>query len=107
MKEKNGLGTIPAIHTGTVKNLYGTLAVPIYQSSHLFLIQQNRVEEDLLLKKGDIFILDFGNPTTTVLESKIAAMEEGEAGIAMSSGMGADFIYTLDTFKSRRSCNNR
>ena len=42
---KKGLGTV-AIHSGTVKNLYGTLAVPVYQTS--FSIQQNKVEEDLL-----------------------------------------------------------
>ena len=29
---KKGLGTV-AIHSGTVKNLYGTLAVPVYQTS--------------------------------------------------------------------------
>ena len=38
-----------AIHGGAKKNEYGALATPIYQSStFVFLIQQNKVEIDLL-----------------------------------------------------------
>ena len=55
--KKLGLGTT-AIHAGTLKNLYGTLAMPIYQTSTLYLIQQNKGEEDLPLKKLDIFTQD-------------------------------------------------
>ena len=38
-----------------------------------------------------------GNPTATVLETRLAALEEGEAGLATSSGMGAltAVIWTL------------
>ena len=38
-----------------------------------------------------------GNPTTHVLETRLAALEEGEAGLATSSGMGAltAVIWTL------------
>jgi cystathionine gamma-lyase/methionine-gamma-lyase len=38
-----------------------------------------------------------GNPTTSVLEARLAALEEGEAALATSSGMGAitSVIWTL------------
>lgn len=38
-----------------------------------------------------------GNPTTSILESRLAALEEGEAALATSSGMGAltAVIWTL------------
>lgn len=87
-KKKIGLGTT-AIHTGTVKNLYGTLAVPIYQSSTFIFDSAEQGGRRFALEEGGYIYTRLGNPTTTVLEARIAALEEGEAGIAMSSGMGA------------------
>ena len=55
--KKLGLGTT-AIHAGTLKNLYGTLAMLSIKLLLLYLIQQNKGEEDLPLKKLDIFTQD-------------------------------------------------
>ena len=85
---KKGLGTV-AIHSGTVKNLYGTLAVPVYQTSTFIFDSAEQGGRRFALEEGGYIYTRLGNPTTTVLEEKIAALEEGEAAIATSSGMGA------------------
>ena len=86
--KKIGLGTT-AIHSGTVKNLYGTLAVPIYQTSTFIFDSAEQGGKRFALEEAGYVYTRLGNPTTTVLEEKIAALEEGEAAVAMSSGMGA------------------
>ena len=86
--KKLGLGTT-AIHAGTLKNLYGTLAMPIYQTSTFIFDSAEQGGRRFALEQAGYIYTRLGNPTTTVLENKIAALEEGEAGIAMSSGMGA------------------
>ena len=86
--KKYGLGTT-AIHAGTLKNLYGTLAMPIYQTSTFIFDSAEQGGRRFALEEAGYIYTRLGNPTTTVLENKIAALEEGEAGIATSSGMGA------------------
>ena len=86
--KKCGLGTT-AIHVGTLKNLYGTLAMPIYQTSTFIFDSAEQGGRRFALEEAGYIYTRLGNPTTTVLENKIAVLEEGEAGVAMSSGMGA------------------
>nr|WP_314657476.1 methionine gamma-lyase [uncultured Fusobacterium sp.] len=86
--KKCSLGTT-AIHAGTLKNLYGTLAMPIYQTSTFIFDSAEQGGRRFALEEAGYIYTRLGNPTTTVLENKIAALEEGEAGIATSSGMGA------------------
>ena len=86
--KKCGLGTT-AIHAGTLKNLYGTLAMPIYQTSTFIFDSAEQGGRRFALEEAGYIYTRLGNPTTTVLENKIAVLEEGEAGVAMSSGMGA------------------
>lgn len=86
--KKLGLGTT-AIHAGTLKNLYGTLAMPIYQTSTFIFDSAEQGGRRFALEEAGYIYTRLGNPTTTVLENKIAVLEEGEAGVAMSSGMGA------------------
>ena len=86
--KKLGLGTT-AIHAGTLKNLYGTLAMPIYQTSTFIFDSAEQGGRRFALEEAGYIYTRLGNPTTTTLENKIAALEEGEAGIAMSSGIGA------------------
>ncbi len=79
-----------AIHAGNIRDSqYGSLTMPIYQSS-TFLFENceqggNRFSGN---EKGYIYSR-LGNPTTNVLQDKIAILENGEAAIAFSSGMGA------------------
>ena len=83
--KKLGLGTTAI----TLKNLYGTLAMPIYQTSTFIFDSAEQGGRRFALEEAGYIYTRLGNPTTTTLENKIAALEEGEAGIAMSSGMGA------------------
>ena len=86
--KKYGLGTT-AIHAGTLKNLYGTLAMPIYQTSTFIFDSAEQGGKRFALEEAGYIYTRLGNPTTTVLENKIAALEEGETAVATSSGMGA------------------
>ena len=86
--KKLGLGTT-AIHAGTLKNLYGTLAMPIYQTSTFIFDSAEQGGKRFALEEAGYIYTRLGNPTTTVLENKIAALEEGEAAVATASGIGA------------------
>ena len=86
--KKLGLGTT-AIHAGTLKNLYGTLAMPIYQTSTFIFDSAEQGGRRFALEEAGYIYTRLGNPTTTTLENKIAALEEGETAVATSSGMGA------------------
>ena len=55
--KNKGIGTI-AIHAGQGKNPFGALSTPIYQTSHSYLTQQSKVEQDLQEKRRGIYTLD-------------------------------------------------
>lgn len=89
MKEKKyGIGTV-AIHGGSEKNPFGSLATPIYQTSTFIFDSAEQGGRRFALEECGYIYSRLGNPTTTVLENKIAKLEGGEAGIAFSSGIGA------------------
>lgn len=79
-----------AIHSHYDANQHlGSLAAPIYQTStYVF----KSVEEGGAYfsgeKEGDIYTR-INNPTLTLLENRIASLEEAEAAVVFSSGMGA------------------
>lgn len=86
--KKAGFGTI-SIHGGSCKNPYGTLAVPIFQTSTFVFDSAEQGGKRFALEEPGYIYSRLGNPTTTVLEDKIAQLEHGEAAVATSSGMGA------------------
>ncbi|WP_281836631.1 PLP-dependent transferase, partial [Propionigenium maris] len=86
--EKKGFGT-KVIHGGHEKNPFGTLATPIYQSSTFVFDSAEQGGRRFALEEGGYIYSRLGNPTTTVLEEKLAALEGAEAALATSSGMGA------------------
>lgn len=89
MKErKYGIGTT-AIHGGSDKNPFGSLATPIYQTSTFIFDSVEQGGKRFALEECGYIYTRLGNPTTTVLEEKMAKLEGGEAAIAFSSGMGA------------------
>lgn len=86
--KKLGFAT-KAIHAGQDKNPYGSLAVPIFQTS-TFIFDSAEQGGRRFAGEEDGFIYSrLGNPTTAVLEARIAELECGEAAVATSSGMGA------------------
>ncbi len=67
-------------------------AVPIYQStSFVFDDSQDAAELFALQKFGNIYTRIM-NPTTDVLEQRVASLENGIGALAMSAGQAAQFI---------------
>lgn len=77
------------IHAGQGDNPHGALATPIYMTSTFcFDSVEDGMKKFTREKPGFVYSRN-GNPTTAALEAKCAAVEEGEAALATSSGMGA------------------
>ena len=64
----------------------GPLSTPIYQTS-TFEVTDN--DEQLRTTGSDHFYTRYGNPTNTVAEKTVAALEGVDAALTFSSGMGA------------------
>lgn len=94
--KKMGFAT-KAIHAGNSENTPGTLATPIYQTSTFYFDSAEQGGKRFAGEEGGYIYSRLGNPTTKVLEDKIAMLEGGEAAAAMSSGMGAisSALWTL------------
>lgn len=89
INDKSGFGT-KAIHAGNVKDSqYGALATPIFQSSTFVFDSCEQGGRRFAGEESGYIYTRLGNPTVSVLEAKIAALEGGEACVATGSGMGA------------------
>lgn len=87
--KKQGFGT-KAIHGGNRRDKqYGALTMPIYQSSTFCFDSCEQGGDRFAGEEGGYIYTRLGNPTTSVLEDKIAILENCEAAAAFSSGMGA------------------
>lgn len=88
-KRNKRLGTL-AIHAGqTADPSTGSRAVPLYQTtSYVFNDAQHAADLFALKEPGNIYTR-LMNPTTDVLERRVAAIEGGTAGLAVASGMAA------------------
>src|SRR6202163_2475907 len=69
-----------------VEKKNGPMSTPIYQTS-TFEVTDN--DEQLRATHTDHFYTRYGNPTNTVAEKTIAALEGVDAALTFSSGMGA------------------
>ncbi len=77
------------VHGNHVKNPSGALSTPIFQTS-TFVFDSAEQGGRRFAGQEDGFIYSrLGNPTTKVLEEKVALLEGGEDCVAFSSGMGA------------------
>ena len=84
-----GFGAL-AIHAGNFeKETFGALATPIYQSSTFYFDSCEQGGKRFAGEEGGYIYTRLGNPTTTVLEEKVAALEGAEACCAVGSGIGA------------------
>lgn len=90
MMQKNcGFGT-KAIHGGNVRDKqYGSLTMPIYQTSTFYFENCEQGGHRFAGEEDGFIYTRLGNPTSSVLEDKVAVLEGGEACVAASSGMGA------------------
>lgn len=86
--KNKGVGT-KSIHGGAIKNKYGALATPIYQTSTFVFENVEEGAKRFLGEEEGYIYSRLSNPTLTVAEEKVAILENGEKALATSSGMGA------------------
>lgn len=88
-----------AVHAGqplTGDPATGARAIPIYQTSaYLFRDTEHAANLFDLSELGNIYTR-LNNPTTDILEQRLAAIEGGTAALAVSSGMSAIFYAVLN-----------
>ena len=82
---------------GRSKKKNGPLATPIFQTS-TFEVTDN--DEQLQATHTDHFYTRYGNPTNTVAEKTIAALEGVDAALTFASGMGAVTTTLMALLKS-------
>ncbi len=90
-----------ALHAGhDVDQTTLSRAVPIYQTTSYVFKDTNHAAELFGLKQFGNIYTRLMNPTTDVLEKRLAAMEGGVAGLAFSSGMAAITASILNICKA-------
>ncbi|MDD2399727.1 MAG: O-acetylhomoserine aminocarboxypropyltransferase/cysteine synthase [Sulfurovum sp.] len=80
-----------AIHAGYNKDVQGTMAVPIYQSTAYEFRDTDYAADLFALKEIGNIYTRLMNPTTDVFEKRFAALEGGAAAVGTASGMAAIF----------------
>ena len=73
---------------------------PIFSTSNFLFDKIEDMREAMVTSNEKPFYTRGHNPTTRILEKKIAALENTESAIAVSSGMGAIAIGMLSQLKS-------
>ena len=89
-----------AIHAGYNKDTQGTMAVPIYQTTAFaFESAQQASDRFTLQDLGNIYTR-LTNPTTAILEARLAELEGGASAIATSSGQAAIFYAIANLYEA-------
>ena len=88
------------VHGNHEKNPDGALATPIFQTSTFVFDSAEQGGRRFAGQEGGYIYSRLGNPTTSVLEKKIALLEGGEDCVAFSSGMGAISATLLSVLSS-------
>ncbi|MFA6186869.1 MAG: O-acetylhomoserine aminocarboxypropyltransferase/cysteine synthase [Phycisphaerae bacterium] len=101
MEEKKYHIETLALHAGqTVDSDTLSRAVPIYQTTSYVFKDTDHAADLFGLKQFGNIYTRLMNPTTDVLEKRLAAMEGGIAGLAFSSGMAAITAAVLNICKA-------
>src|SRR5882672_6965648 len=89
------------LHAGQeVDPTTGSRAVPIYQTtSYVFKNSQHGANLFALKEFGNIYTRIM-NPTTDVFEKRIAALEGGQAALALASGQAAETLAIITLAKA-------
>src|ERR1700739_3965653 len=87
-----GFSTL-AIHAGAQPDpTTGARATPIYQTTSFVFDDADHAASLFSLQTFGNIYTRIGNPTTAVLEERVAALEGGTAGCAVASGHAAQII---------------
>jgi len=86
-----------SLHAGQIPDAAtGSRAVPIYQTtSYVFDSPEHAASLFNLQTFGNVYSR-LSNPTVAVLEERVAALENGRAGVAVATGMAAQMIALLN-----------
>lgn len=77
------------IHAGKAENTAGALCAPIYQTSTFAFASVEQGGARFAGTEEGYIYTRLSNPTTALVEAKLAGLEGGEAALATASGMGA------------------
>lgn len=89
------------IHSGyEAKAMNGSISTPLFQTSTFEFESAEQGERRFTGEEDGYIYSRIGNPTVRVLENRIADLENGEAGLAFSSGMGAISAILIALTKS-------
>src|SRR5271155_3535623 len=81
------------IHAGHVPDaVTGARAVPIYQTTSYVFDNADQAAQLFELKQYGNIYTRISNPTTAVLEERLASLEGATGALAVSSGMAAQFV---------------
>lgn len=86
--KKKGFAT-RQIHAGHMKNQFGALATPIYQTSTFVFDSAEQGGRRFALEEDGFIYTRLGNPNCSEVEAKVAELEGAEAAVAAASGIGA------------------
>jgi O-acetylhomoserine (thiol)-lyase len=89
-----------SLHEGHECDPTGSRAVPIYQTSSYVFNSTEHASNLFHLKEFGNVYTRIMNPTTDVLEKRVAAMEGGSAAVCTASGMSAIFLGILTTLSA-------
>jgi methionine-gamma-lyase len=90
MTKKSAHFETNVIHEGyDSKDMLGSLATPLFQTSTFTFDTAEQGEARFAGEEAGYMYSRLGNPTVKVLEERIAALENGERGLAFASGMAA------------------
>src|SRR6476659_8498651 len=87
-----GFGTL-AVHAGAQPDpTTGARATPIYQTTSFVFNDSDHAASLFGLQSFGNIYTRITNPTTAVLEERVAALEGGTAAVAVASGHAAEFL---------------
>jgi methionine-gamma-lyase len=102
MKRKSHHAETKAVRgAADLKKKHGPVSTPIYQTS-TFEVTDN--DEQERITSTDRYYTRWSNPTNTVAEETIAALEGVDAALTFASGMGAIATTLMALLKDRRPC---
>ena len=84
------------LHAGHVPDaLTGARAVPIYQTTSYVFDDADTAAQLFELKQYGNIYTRIGNPTTAVLEERLASLENATGAVGVASGMAAQFVALM------------
>lgn len=89
MNLKNKKLDTKVTHAGQIKDSFGSVAAPIYQTSTFSFDSADQGSARFSGKEDGYIYTRIGNPTTDALQNAVASLEGGVGALATASGMAA------------------